>query len=371
MKFVVSTKPLKNATNLGIIKSNISKLYYRSGLIQIVGSESQLKLNIEATGIKTEITLPGSGTISGEDDITGIIVDCTIFKGLIDSIDADVITMEFNPGNITLSAGTSKFAIPQVLDINEVQLNAPISDYTAASEIILNPDDWKFVDDHQTFALADQEKSNYPMYKNVWVSDSHDVITGNYESSLFTHSKKGNFDGTCLLPVSLINLFTSIPEGSKIIKVDREYILSISTDSYNIITEFTPKYEDDPDVGSYSSDIVFSMLDHSDVFLTTPVAPIVKFINQVALLSEGTFDQVITLSLKDNVLTVSNKTNEYTTRVDCADEYMINFDTEVIKSVLSNFDSENVNISKMVRDDDVIGCCMWSDNLTILVSSRD
>lgn len=371
MRFTVSTKPLKNATNLGIIKSNISKLYYRSGLIQITATEDKLKMNIEATGIKTEMVLSGSGTISGEDDTTGIIVDCTIFKGLIDSIDADVITLDFNPGNITLTAGASKFAIPQVLDINEVQLEAPIAEYTAISEITINPEDWQFVDNHQTFALADQEKSNYPIYRNIWVSENHDVITGNYETSLFTHSTKGNFDGTCLLPLSLVNLFTSIPEGSKIIKVDKEYILSISTDSYNIVTEFTPKYEDDPAVGSYSSEIVFGMLEHGDVYLTTPVAPIVKFINQVSLLSQGAFDQIITFTLKDRVLTISNGANEYTTSVDCDDEYMINFNTNDIKPVLTNFDTENINIAKMVRDDTVIGCNIWSDNLTVLASSRD
>jgi hypothetical protein len=371
MKFVVSTKPLKNALSLGIIKSNISKINPRSEYIQLEGSESQLKINVEASSIKTEILLPGSGTISGEEDITGIIVDCTMFKGLVDSIDSDIVTIDFNPGNITLTAGTSKFAIPQLLDIDEIRLSEPMSEYTPDSELTLNPEDWKYISDHQTFALANQEKSNFPIYKNVWVSDNQDVITGNAEDSLFTHSKHGNFGGTCLLPLSLINLFTAIPEGSKIIKVGADYILKITTDAYSITTEFTPKYEDNPNVGSYSADMVFEILDHPEVFFTISIAPILKFINQISLLSEGSFDQYITLSLANGILTLSNKSNEYTTSVDCSDSYTIDFDTEVIKSVLSNFDSDTVHIGKMIRGDgEIFGCNIWSDTLTALVSSR-
>ena len=366
MRFTLSTTPLKNATNLGIIKSNISKLYYRSGLIQLTVTEDKLKMNIEATGIKTVMTLSGSGSGDGSN---GIIIDCTVFKKLIDSIESDVITLDFNSGNLAISAGTSKFTIPQVLDINEVQLNEPISEYTASSEVIINPADWKFVNEHQTFALASLDNSNYPVYTNIWVGDNHDVITGDYEKSLFTHSEKGNFDGSCLLTPSLVNLFTSIPEGSKIIKVDKEYILSINTDAYDIITEFTPKYEDDAAVGSYNSAIIKGMLKHPDNSITIAVAPIIKFINQISLLSQSAFDQVLTFAVKDCALTISNTSNEYSTTVDSSEEYMINFQLDYVKSVLSNFDTDTVNAAKMERDGNPIGLIFWSDNLTVLLAS--
>ncbi len=366
MRFTLSTTPLKNATNLGIIKSNISKLYYRSGLIQLTVTEDKLKMNIEATGIKTAMTLSGSGSGDGSN---GIIIDCTVFKKLIDSIESDVMTLEFNPGNLTISAGTSKFTIPQVLDINEVQLNAPISEYNGSNEIIINPADWKFVSEHQTFALANLDKCNYPVYTNIWVGDNHEVITGDYEKSLFTRSEKGNFDGACLLTPSLVNLFTSIPEGSKIIKVDKEYILNINTDAYDIVTEFTPKYEDDEGVGSYNSAIIKGMLDHPETGLSMPVAPIIKFINQVSLLSQSAFEQILTVIVKDCALTVSNISNEFSTQVDSDEDYMINFQMDYVKAVLSNFDTDTVSFAPMKRDNNIIGLIFWSDNLTVLLAA--
>ena len=365
MKFVVSTKPLKNATALGIIKSNITKLYYRSGLIQIKMNETTLILNIEAASIKTMMQLSGSG--SGEGD-NAIIVDCTVFKKLIDSIDADVITLSIENASLMISAGTSRFTLPQILDVNEVQLSEPIAEYSNADEITINSADWKFVSEHQTFALANYDKTNYPVYTNIWVGPDHDVLTGDFELSLFTHSKKGNFDSSCLLPVSLINLFATIPEGSKIIKVDRNYLINISTDAYDIITEFAPKYEDDPAVGSYNSNIFFGVLAKPENNFTISIAPIIKFINQISLLSLGEFDKVITFAVKDNVLTVSNNSNEYSMDIECSENYVINFKLDYLKSVLSNFDTDTINVGNVVRDGKTIGCNFWSDNLTILLA---
>lgn len=367
MKFVVSTKPLKNATDLGIIKSNITKVYYRSGLIQITMDETTLKLNIEATSIKTAMTLPGSG--SGEGD-KAIIVDCTVFKKLIDSIDADVITLNIEQNSLTVSAGTSKFTLPQILDVNEVQLNEPITEYAEANEITINANDWKFVNEHQTFALANFDKTNYPVYTNIWVGPDHDVLTGDYEQSLFTQSKKGNFDSSCLLPPSLVNLFASIPEGSKIVKVDRDYLLNITTDSYSIVTEFTPKYEDDQAVGNYNSNIIFGVLKKPDTCFALPTTPILKFINQISFLSQNDFDKTVTFTVNDGVLTIGNNSNEYSMDIECDDNYVVNFNVDFLKSVLSNFDTDTVSVGKVTRGEATIGCIFWSDTLTILLAGK-
>lgn len=367
MRFTLSTQPLKNATDLGIIKSNISKLYYRSGLIQLMIVDNKLKMNIEATGIKTTMLLNGSS--SGEGD-NGIIIDCTVFKKLIDSIESDVMTLEINPGNLTISAGTSKFTIPQVLDINEVQLVEPISEYNGTSEIVINPTDWKFVSEHQSFAIASLDNCNYPVYTNIYVGDNHEVITGDYEKrSWFTRSTKGNFDGTCLLTPSLVNLFTSIPDGSKIIKVDKEYILNISTDAYEIITEFTPKYEDDPAVGSYNADVIREKLNHPDTGITISVAPVLKFINQISLLSQNVYDNLLSFTVKDCALTVSNTSNEYSATVDSDDEFTVNLQLDFVKSILSNFDADDISFSKLERDGKIIGLIFWSENLTMLLAA--
>ena len=61
MEFVVNTKPLKDALELGIVKANISNLYLPSSLAQVHATSDKLIINLECRGILTEITLPGSG----------------------------------------------------------------------------------------------------------------------------------------------------------------------------------------------------------------------------------------------------------------------------------------------------------------------
>lgn len=374
MKFTVSTKPLKNVTNLGIIKANISKFYYRSNVVQITADQHTLKLNIEASGIKTKMVLSGSG----DEDVTkSIIVDCSMFKNLIDSIDNDIISIEFVDGGIAIHAGTSKFAIPQLLDVNDVQLNEPIDSYTATSTFTIKPADWQFVKDHQMYAISASKE--HPVYTNVWVGNDKGVIVGDFESSLFTYSKQGNFDSICLLPPSLINLFTSIPEGSTVEKIDRNYVLTITTDSYSMVTEFLPKYEDDDAVGSYNSGIILNMLNHPESFITVDVAPIIKFINQTSILNQTEVSKILTFSIEDGTLTLTNRSSRYSMEVESDRDYTVKFLIDMFKSVLTNMDSDKVNIAPILRQgtDDMgqpiemaIGCIVWTDTITTVVAGQ-
>lgn len=374
MKFTVSTKPLKNVTDLGIIKANISKFYYRSNIVQITANKDTLKLNIEASGIKTRMTLKGSGD---EDKSVSIMVDCSMFKNLLNSIENDVITLEFVEGGLCIHAGTSKFAISQMLDVNDVQLTEPIDQYTATSSVVIKPADWQFIKDHQMYAIS--TSAQHPVYTNAWIGSNNEIIVGDYESSLFTYSKRGNFDSVCLFPTSLINLFTSIPEGSTVSKVGRNYVLSIDTDSYSMLTEFLPKYEDDESVGSYNSEIILGMLNHPDKFVTVEVGPITKFINQTAILNQNDMDKIIDFVIKDGKLTMSNKTSSYSMEVAADESYEVKFPSDMLKNVLSNFDADKVNIAPMRRDetdDDgntkviTIGCLFWTDTLTTLLAGQ-
>ena len=367
MEFTVNTKALKNATDLGIIKANISKFYYRSSIAQITANRDTLKINIEAAGIKTRMTLGGSGD---EDATLTTMVDCSIFKSLIDSIDSDIMSIEFIDGGICIHAGTSKFSVPQMLDSDDVQLTEPIDQYTATNTITIKPADWQFIKDHQMYALSSSEA--HPVYTNVWVSDNNDAIVGDYELSRFTYSQRGNFGDTCLFPASLVNLFTSIPEGSTVSKIDKNYVLSITTDNYSMLTEFTPKYEDDEAVGSYNSEIILNMLKHPESFITVDVAPIIKFINQTAILTQSETYKGIDFTLKDGELVLANKSSRYSMPVDSTDSYTVKFASDLFKSVLSNFDSDRISIAPMVREDSgnrtIIGCIFWTDSLTTLLA---
>lgn len=364
MRFTVNTKPLKNVTSLGIIKANISKFYYRSNLVQITANRNTLKLNIEAAGIKTKMVLHGSGD---EDTTHSIIVECAKFKTLLDSIDNDIMSLEFSDGGLYVHAGTSKFVIPQMLDVNDVQLDEPIDQYNATNKITIKPANWQFIKDHQLFAIATKEE--HPVYTNVWVGADHDVIVGDMDLSLFTFSKKGDFDTTCLFPASLINLFTSIPEGSTVAKIGRNYVLNISTDSYSLVTEFIPKYEDDESVGNYHSEIIMGKATHPETYITVDVGPILKFISQTALFRQSDLDKVVDIDVADGKLTLTNKSNTYTMSVMAVEPYSLKFNIDLIKSVLANFDSDRINIAPMFNDDNTpIGCMFWTDNLTVILS---
>ena len=374
MKFTVSSKALKNVTSLGIIKANISQFYYRSNVAQITATQDALKINIEASGIMTEMTLKGSGD---EDTTKSVMIECAKFKNLIDSIDNDIITLEFIEGGIYVHAGRSKFAIPQLMDTNDAQLNAPNQGLTRDSVITIKPEDWQFVKDHQMYAISKSEKR--PVYKNVWVGENKELIVGDMDISLFTYSNYGEFDTTCLLPPSLINLFISIPEGARIARCGRTYLLEIETDSYSMVTEFTPKYEDDETVGSYNAKIILSKLVHPENFVTVDISSIIKFINQASIVNQADVGKITEFIIADNQLTLNNRTNSCSMEVTSSENYQVNFATEFLKRVLSGFDADQVNIApmygNMVTPDGqqiqrVIGCIFWTEKLTAILAGQ-
>lgn len=363
MKFTVNTRALRHVTDLGIIKANISRFYPRSNVIQITADRDTLRLNIETSGIKTKMVLGGSG----DDDTTvSVLVDCSVFKSLINSIDAEVISLEFIDGGVYVHAGNSKFAIPKLLDVNDVQLDTPTEGYTAVSTVTINPANWQFIKDHQMYAIATSD--NHPIYMNVWVGKDKEVIVGDFDSSLFTYSKQGDFDSTCLFPASIINLLASIPSGSTVSKIDKNYILNISTDSYSMVTEFTPKYEEDESVGNYNSEIILKMLQHPDSYITVDVAPIAKFLNQSAILRQSDLDKVIDFTISNGVLQLVNRASSCTIPVDTDASYAVKFSADFLKSVLANLDAETIHIAPMMRGDRPIGGIFWTDTLTTLLA---
>ena len=364
MKFVISTKPLKSVTNLGIIKANITKHDHRSHVVQLTATGDTLKINIEATSIKTRMQLHGSGDSKGP---AIIIVDCARFKALLDSIENDVITLEFADGALYVHAGTSKFAIPQIFDAHDAQLNEPTDEYSFEGTTTIKPTNWQFIKEHQLYAIATKEER--PVYRNVWVGKDHDVIVGNVDIGMFTFSKKSDFDNTCLLPLSLINLFATIPEGSTLSKFGRSYVLNINTDSYSLITEFIPKYEDDESVGSYRSDIILSKAIHPEAYITVDVGPLIKFIGQTSIFRDSDVDKAMQFNVANGKLTLKNKSNSYVANVSKDVTWEILFNIDYFKSVISNFDADKINIAPVVDiEGKVTGCQFWTDDLTAVLA---
>ena len=368
MKFNLSTKPLIDALNLGIVNQNVTKFYQKSCLAQITADRHTLKVNLEASNVVSELILKGSGD---EDTSVTVFVDSLLLKQLVSTFEAAVTTFEFIEGGLVLHSGKSKFTLAEMIDGSELQLTPPSQASAGAEVIDIDKSDWKFIKDHQMYAIA--MSFIHPVYTRVWVGESGDVLVGDFDNSLFTHSKMSKLGRTCLLSDTIVNLFNSLPEGAKLTKLDKSYIINVKTDGFEYASEFTPQYEDDPAVGSYNSEIILSMMEKDENnSVKVNVGAINKFLNQAALLSSSSED-TIKFDVADGQVSLTDN------NVDCklpvqgniATPYGIDFKTVLLKSVVSNFDEEEVNVAPMLQDDAVIGIILWTKKMTAVLAGVD
>lgn len=367
MQFNVSTKPLTDALNLGVVNQNVSKFYQKSCLAQITATRRELKINLEAANVLTEVHLKGSGD---SDEVVTMFVDCLLLKQLVSTFEASVTTFEFTEGGLILHSGKSKFTLPKMLDDSELELNPPNSSQLEGSvSIDINQSDWKFIKDHQMYAVA--MSFIHPVYTRVWMGDNGDVLVGDFDNSLFTHSKKSKLGNTCLLSDTIVNLFNTLPEGAKLRNIGSSYIITVTTDGFEYMSEFKPMYESDEGVGSYNSDIILEMMGHEESGVKMNTAAINKFLNQAALLSTNTED-TIKLSVSGGTISLVDS------NVDCklpvegvTEEFSVEFKTSLLKSVVSNFDEEVVSIAPMKQEGEVAGVLVWSKNMTVVLAGID
>lgn len=365
MKFIVSTKPTKSALDLAIINSNVSKFYSKSCLAEVSANANTLTINLEAASIVSEVKLKGSGDT---DEASTVFVDSLVLKQLIASFDSPTIIFEFTESGLVLHTGKSKFTLPKMTDDSDMALARPLKVLELSNCVNVDVDSsaWKFVKDHQMFAIA--MSFVHPVYTNVWVSDGDDVVVGDFDNSIFTHSHKSNLGCCCLLSDTIVNLLMSLPEGSKIVRdpESRSYIINGSTDSFDYIAQFTPKYESDPGVGSYNADMVLSMMpDSSDQAVTLDSDKISKLLNQASLLSTSSED-TITLSVRDKQawLHDNNVNGSVDIKPSCdwdkIKEYSVEFRTALLKSAMSNY-SGDISIYPCMTDDDIVGGVVMKD----------
>ena len=366
MNFSLSTKPFADALNLGVIPGNISKYYRLSCLAQLTASKHELRINLEANNVVTEILLRGQGDV--EETVTGF-VDCLILKQLVGTLETNTITIEYTNGGIILHSGSSKFTLPYLAESTDGELRRPKLAPEGSPKVPVDLNDWKFIKDYQMYAVA--LSFVHPIYTNVWIGESGDVIVGDFDNSLFTFSKKNKLGRTCLLPDTIINLFNSLPEGAKITLMDKSYRVDVKTDGYEYASEFTPKYEDDGSVGSYAADAIMGSVvkDEANTF-KVPVAPIVKFLNQAALLSTG--------SSKIQFAISGQEVRIYDENVDCkvkyegtCEDFSIVLNADLFKPIIGHVDAETVTMCPVTIEGVVSGLVIWTDSLTVMVGALD
>lgn len=367
MKFQLSTKPFANALDLGVIPANISKYYSPSCLAQLTASNRELRINLQASNVVTEILLKGSGD---EDTTVTGFVDCLVLKQLVNTFDANTTTVEFGEGAITLHSGSSKFKLPYLADASENELTRPRLAPADAPKIPVDLNDWKFIKDHQMFAVA--LSFVHPVYTNAWIGQEGDVIVGDFDNSLFTFSKKSKLGQTCLLSDTIVNLFNSLPEGANITLMDKSYRVDVKTDGYEYATEFSPKYEDDGANGSYNSEVILgAAVKDMATAAKAAVAPISKFLSQADLLSSGG-EHAINFSVAGNELRIYDK------NIDCkvpiegsCPEFNAQFVSSRFKSVIGHLDAESIMFCPVLADGEVSGLIIWTDSLTAMIGVVD
>lgn len=367
MKFTVSTKPLSSGLDLGVINSNVSKFYRKSCLAQITATKDMLKINLEAASIVSEIKLKG---FAEDGESACVFVDCVLLKQLVSTFESSNVVFEFVDGGVILHSGSSKFTLPQLVDSDELSLSSPslLDMFAEGSEV--SKDKWKFIKDRQMYSIA--MSFIHPVYTKVWNSENNDVVVGDFDNSIFTHSNKGQLGVTCLLTDTIINLLNALPEGAKIFKNDKKYVIKIDTDSYSYVSEFSPSYEDDPDVGSYNSEMILSMMVHSEDFIKLKSAAISKVLNQASLISSSSED-TMTVSFQDGVFCMKDNNVECKVTIPetACPAFSIPFKTTLLQSMLAHYTEEDICVAPLIQEDEAIGIIVWSEDLTSILAGVD
>lgn len=370
MKFTISTKPLSTALDLAVVSNNVSKFYRKSCLAQVSVSGRELRVNLEAARICSELRFKGAPDTENSQET--IFLDCLLFKQLISTLESSTITLEFTEGGMIVHSGKSKFTLPKMLDSSEIELTPPAShNYNIADSIDLDKSGWKFVKDYQMYSIA--MSYAYPVYTKVWVGDNGDVIVGDLNTSLFTYSKKSNLGQTCLLSDTIINLFNSLPEGTKMCKGDRSYLIHLSTDGFEYLAEFKPQYESDADVGSYNSDLILGELKHPDYNIQVNPSILIKALNQASLLSSSTED-TISVYIGNGRMMLHDKNVECIVDVsgtEDQDPTELDFKTSDIQSVLKTYTDDTIHIGPIFDGEEVKAFVFWSKDLTTVLGGVD
>jgi len=349
MKFTVSTKPLSNAIDLGVINANISKFYKKSGLAQITASKSELHINLEAANICSELILRGSGD---EDSTARAFVDCAVLKSIVSTFDADTTTFEFVSGGIALHSGSSNCTLAAVSEgAEDIELAAPAPAADGATSVKVENSDWRFIKEHQLYAAANTFV--HPVYTRVWLGSSGDIIVGDFDNSRFTFSKKNKLGKTCLISDTIVNLLDSLPEGAQLTELADGYRIDVKTDGFEYAAQFRPQYETDEGIGSYNADVILSMCNKDEAnSITLNIPSISRFLSQADILSSGT-SSIINIDYANGELRVSDDNVDGRVKVPgTASAFSIKFPAAFLRTLLSSMDSDDVKITPLIQQDE-------------------
>ena len=366
--FTLSTKPLKNAISLAIIDSNVNQFVQKSMAVQLDMVDSVLSITTEAAAISATVELHGSQN----GDNASAIIDATLFKKFVATITAQQITLDFQSNCLVVRTDKSKYTIPKIFDTAQMSLKKPdvadVSIFDSAKTI--DKKAWKFVKEHQLFARS--QNTEMPVYTFVYAGDGGDILISDYKESIYTHSaiSATPFTDSCLITDTIVNLFTAMPDGAKIVQDGDSYFVNVHTDGYDYVAQFTPQYENDA-IGSYNAETIiplFSIV--GKPVSTVQVSEIKAMINQVSLLSNTRDNRIKCEVSADSVTFTSDNVNcVVPANGGSGDSYSLTLDFAQFKNIIASVPDVTFGITPFIDEDgDVAGIIISSSNLTIVVA---
>jgi hypothetical protein len=369
MKFTLSTKPLVDALDLTIINANISNQFARSTMVELTATSNTLQINVEASSICAQAILKGTGDEMGP---KVAFVSSALFKQLIGTLEASQVTLEYVEGGIIVHAGSHQFTFSNIVDATDMHLKTPVTEGLVNPQVV-DKGDWKFINDYQDFAIS--ESFIHPVYTRVWVGANSNVLTGDFDVSLFTKSEKNKLGITCLLKETIVNLFNQVPDGTQIYQAGTDLVLVSKTDSVEFTAQITPQYESDESVGSYNSDIILSLMTpdvNGGVKVNT--APILKLLSQADLLRDSV-DDTVNVTVTPGSIHIVNRKVDGTIPVDEDQKepvtYTLKFRLAHLKSILSNLPEDKVTLTPVKQEDSIIGILFTTTAMTSILAGVD
>lgn len=362
MKFTVNTKPVIESTKLAIINANVSVFHKKSCIVYVSADTNTLKINIEAKSIRTEVTIPGHG----EGEPASIFVDSMLFKNLISTFDSDLLEFDFEENALKIISGKSEFSLPKIIDSADISFTSPeLPDI--ANEIKLVKDDWKFISDHQEYAIS--VSYNTPVYTYAKFTADGKALTGDYDTGIFTKSEQTPFID-CLLTDTVIHLFTELPDDATAYKNDRNIIIQFVQDSYSYRSEITPTYETDEGVGNYNADMILALMNPTDVYSTIDRNRLNKLIDQATILSSNKED-IVTIKANDDKIAITGPNLEglFDSTHSIVNAYEGKLKLRTFKSAITHFVDDIINIAPLYADDIVNGILLFDSKLYVTIGT--
>ena len=367
MKFNLNVKPLKDAMDLAIISGNISKFFEKSTVIELTVSDDILRLNTQATSLVSEATIKGYNEDKG---VASAIVDCQLFKQLVSTIDGNEVCLDFQDNFLVVQYGKSKFNVPKLLsDEDEASLDRPALEESLKGSLKteLHPDNWKYIQDHQLYAVAMSQI--HKVYTRVWVDADKGVLTGDPNLGFFTYQPESDLSGSCLVSSTIVNLLSVLEDGSSVYSVDdSSYVVCMSCDSFDFRSQFTVEHEEQNGMGSYDSDMIFAMvLDNSNEPVKLSKSKLASTVKQAGLFASAS-DPLIYITASESGFKLENDNVNCVICKDASNlNYSIAFTVSDLETTVSHMDDDDLYMSPIVKEGEVFGVRFSSGKLIALL----